>query len=65
MRSNRHAEAAEVVGARRVCVAPGDRHASAQEQLRERAHSRARDAYEVNGTRIARFEKRHGGGSGI
>jgi len=60
MRLNRDAESAQIVGAGWIRVAAGDRNAAAQEQLRERAHTRARDAYEVNRARIARFEKGHG-----
>ena len=60
VRLDDHAESLEVGGGIRVGVAPGDRYSTSQEQLGQRAHSGAGDAYKVNRTRVAGVEERHG-----
>ncbi len=58
---NVHAQSLEVAHARRIGVAPRDPHSAPHEELGERAHPRAGDADEVNGTRVAGIKKRHWG----
>jgi hypothetical protein len=47
----------EIGRAGNVRVAAGDAHTTPHEQLRERAHSRAGDADEVDGTRVGAIEE--------
>jgi hypothetical protein len=56
-----HPERAQIVGAGRVRVAPGDPRATSHEQLGEGAHPSAGDADEVDRAGIRGEEERHGG----